>query len=81
MTSGQVQSVLPRWRGFNLTDGMSMNSSGDFREEEFAWIAEFGFDFVRIPLCYRLWIRGRSVQGQRNLAGKARPGCGTGPSV
>ena len=56
METKLVQSVLPRWRGFDLTDGMSIKSSGDFREEDFAWISEFGFDFVRIPLCYRLWV-------------------------
>jgi endoglucanase len=26
-----------------------------FRETDFAWIAEWGFDFVRLPLSYRCW--------------------------
>ena len=46
------------WRGFNLTDSMSLKSQGDFREDDFLWIRDGGFSFVRIPLCYRKWIRG-----------------------
>lgn len=45
------------WKGFNLTDYMSMASSGAFNEDDFRWIRDWGFTFVRIPLCYRKWIR------------------------
>jgi endoglucanase len=31
-------------------------SSGDFQEDDFRWMAEWGFDFARIPACYTLWI-------------------------
>lgn len=33
------------------------HAGGDhpFREEDFAWIAELGFNFVRLPLDYRCW--------------------------
>jgi endoglucanase len=31
-------------------------SEGEFPEEDFRWIAELGFDFVRLPLCYLLWV-------------------------
>jgi len=51
-----AQTVLPRWRGFNLLDMFTMRSKGDFPEEEFRWIRDFGFDFIRLPMCYRLWI-------------------------
>jgi endoglucanase len=52
----RAQTVLPRWRGFNLLDMFTMRSRGDFREDDFKWIRDFGFDFVRFPACYRLWI-------------------------
>ncbi len=31
---------------------------GDFREREFAWMRDWGFDFVRIPMDYRYWTEG-----------------------
>ena len=57
------QSFLPRWRGFNLL-GMfcsedsqfySFRSPGYYSEEDFKMIADWGFDFVRLPLSYRIW--------------------------
>ena len=48
--------VLPRWRGFNLLEMFSHAGTGDFREDDFRWIADWGFDFVRIPMSYRLWV-------------------------
>jgi endoglucanase len=52
-----VQTVLPRWRGFNLLEMVNPQRQGPFREEDFAGIAELGFDFVRLPLDYRLLTR------------------------
>lgn len=58
-----IQSVFPRWRGFNLL-GMFCSSSSEYRdfrspgyftEEDFKMISDWGFDFVRLPLSYRLW--------------------------
>lgn len=51
-----VQTVLPRWRGFNLLEAFTMRSSGQFLEDDFRWISDWGFNFVRIPACYLLWI-------------------------
>ena len=57
------QSVFPRWRGFNLL-GMfcsetsrfyKTHSSTGYSEEDFKMIADWGFDFVRLPLSYRVW--------------------------
>ena len=50
-----AQTGLPRWRGFNLLElfsraGPEDRRSGAFREDDFRWIADWGFDFVRIPL-------------------------------
>ena len=52
----KAQTALPRWRGFNLLDMFTMRSKGDFTEDDFRWIRDFGFDFVRFPAVYRLWI-------------------------
>jgi len=47
-----------RWRGFNLTGMMVLGASpGYFSESDFALISELGFNFVRIPLDYRFWVR------------------------
>ena len=50
------QTVLPRWRGFNLLGLFSSHWPGDWEEEDFRWIAELGFDFVRLPMSYRFWV-------------------------
>ena len=57
-----AQTVLPRWRGFNIgemlrSDAEIPKGDGIFREDDFRWISDWGFDFVRVPLCYRLWIK------------------------
>ena len=49
---------LPLWRGFNLLEMFIVptpDQAKRFREDDFAWIAEWGFDFVRLPLDYRSW--------------------------
>jgi endoglucanase len=45
---------LPRWRGFNLLEKFNGRNER-FRKADFEWIAELGFNFVRLPLDYRLW--------------------------
>jgi len=47
-----------RWRGFNLL-GMfqSHGQQGQFDEEDFKLISELGFNFVRLPMDYRFWIK------------------------
>jgi endoglucanase len=48
---------LPRWRGFNLLEKFWANPEGNppFRESDFDWMAQWGFDFVRLPMSYRCW--------------------------
>jgi aryl-phospho-beta-D-glucosidase BglC (GH1 family) len=49
---------LPRWRGFNLLEMFYKGSStGPFKEEDFKLISELGFNFVRLPMDYRVWIK------------------------
>jgi endoglucanase len=46
---------LPRWRGFNLLEKFTAQRHAPFVETDFAWMAEWGFDFVRLPLSYHCW--------------------------
>ena len=49
---------LPRWRGFNLQEKFMLpRGRQPFREDDFRLISELGFNFVRLPMDYRLWIR------------------------
>jgi endoglucanase len=50
-------SLLPRWRGFNLYElcDPSYGAPHEFREFDFDTIAEWGFNFVRLPCSYRFW--------------------------
>ncbi len=60
--------ALPRWRGFNLIEiaetamGYPDRTPADFAmdipEDDFRWIADWGFNFVRVCLNYRLWTQG-----------------------
>jgi aryl-phospho-beta-D-glucosidase BglC (GH1 family) len=47
---------LPRWRGFNLLNKFEDTHSMPFDEADFRMIHEWGFNFVRIPMDYRIWI-------------------------
>lgn len=48
---------LPRWRGFNLLEKFTRRPAGNppFRESDFAILADWGFDFVRLPMSYLCW--------------------------
>jgi endoglucanase len=48
-------SRLPRWRGFNLLEKFNADKKAPFVETDFAWMAAWGFNFVRLPLSYRCW--------------------------
>ena len=56
------ENKLPRWKGFNLLDFFSpappRNSGGGNRttEEDLKWMADWGFDFVRIPMAYPRYL-------------------------
>lgn len=56
-----ARNKLPRWRGFNLLDFFSPAqpknpSAGKTTEDDFRWMSDWGFDFVRIPMAYPRYI-------------------------
>ncbi len=66
--NGQIQNSLPKWKGFNLLDFFSPNPNrerGGTTEEDFKWMSDWGFDFVRIPMAYPSYLefdRSRDIQ-------------------
>lgn len=49
------RNPLPKWKGFNLLDFFSpdpSSSRGKTTDENFKWMQDWGFDFVRIPMAY-----------------------------
>lgn len=58
---GAVKNLLPRWKGFNLLDFFSpvpgpRADASRTTEDDFRWMADWGFDFVRIPLAYPRYL-------------------------
>ncbi|MFC1539838.1 cellulase family glycosylhydrolase, partial [Candidatus Latescibacterota bacterium] len=59
--TGIAQTAIPRWRGFNLLNYFQALDSGSrsscmISEDECRWIRDWGFDFIRIPMDYWLWL-------------------------
>lgn len=65
--SAELYRKLPRWRGFNLMEKLGaesimrvhdepMRGNQPFRESDFKWMADWGFDFVRLPMDYHCWV-------------------------
>jgi endoglucanase len=49
---------LPMWRGFNLLQKFQADNPAwnqPFDESDLDFIAEWGFDFIRLPMDYRIW--------------------------
>ena len=46
-----------RWRGFNLQDAHWQKGWVEYDEDDFAFMKEFGFNFARLPLSYRRWLK------------------------
>jgi endoglucanase len=56
-----AQTAIPRWRGFNLINFFQALSRGErsdcmIREDDCRWVRDWGFDFIRIPMDYWLWV-------------------------
>jgi len=56
----EVTNKLPRWKGFNLLDYFSPNqgsrNNSGTTEDDFRWMADWGFDFVRFPMAYPRYL-------------------------
>ena len=66
------KNKLPRWRGFNILDFFTSQrydanpSRFAATEQDFKWMADWGFDFVRIPLAYPSYVKYDPASG-RNI--------------
>ena len=56
--SGPAPKVFPRWRDFSLVNFFTQNSDANPQGDDFRWIRDWGFDFVRLTMSCRLWIEG-----------------------
>ena len=58
--SSVAQTLLPAWRGFNLVDLehpiIQEPSPRDTTEDDFRWMSDWGFDFIRLPMAYPRWV-------------------------
>ena len=55
------KNLLPWWRGFNLLDYFSPSlprnpDANRTTEDDFKWMADWGFDFVRLPMAYPRYL-------------------------
>lgn len=54
------KNELPRWKGFNLLDFFNPDPAKarpQTKEKYFKWMAEWGFDFVRLPMAYPSYLK------------------------
>src|SRR5664280_664011 len=49
------QPLIPRWRGFNLTELLGGGNRQQYQESDFHWMAQWGFNFARLPCSYWVW--------------------------
>jgi hypothetical protein len=64
-SAGPNQFANPKWYGFNLLEYFSTDpdwmkyfpykNDGLFQEDDFRWIQDWGFNWVRLPMDYRFW--------------------------
>jgi aryl-phospho-beta-D-glucosidase BglC (GH1 family) len=58
---------LPRWKGFNFLDFFSPDPTinrSPATEDYFRWMADWGFDFVRLPMAYPHYLK---IDRTRNI--------------
>ena len=56
-----AKNLLPRWKGFNLLDYFSPSpgrnrDSSRTSEDDIRWMADWGFNFVRLPMAYPRYL-------------------------
>ena len=63
----EIKNVFPRWRGFNILDFFSpktfSNEHFAATKQDFKWMADWGFDFVRFPMAYPGYLKYNPASG------------------
>ncbi len=63
----KYENRLPYWKGFNLQYFYKLNRGiHEPKEEHFKWISDWGFNFVRLPMSYRTWLK-KKVYANTNI--------------
>ena len=63
-----AKNKLPKWKGFNLLDFFSPDPASSRKktdEENFRWMSDWGFDFIRLPMAYPVYVhfdRSRNIK-------------------
>lgn len=55
-----IKNKIPRWKGFNLLDYFSPAAgqrNNETTENDLKWMADWGFDFVRLPMAYPRYVK------------------------
>ena len=78
MSASAIPLPGPRWYGFNLLEYFSIDidwmryfpykNDGLFPEDDFRWMAEWGFNFCRLPMDYRFWTDPQDMMTIREQA-------------
>lgn len=56
---------LPYWKGFNMQYFYKLNRGiQEPVEDHFKWISDWGFNFVRLPMSYRTWLKKKVYANQ-----------------
>src|SRR5215218_3186494 len=61
------KNKLPKWKGFNLTDFFNPDPAKarpQTSEEHLKWMADWGFNFVRLPIAYPYYL---NIDRTRNI--------------
>lgn len=59
LATSKTRNKLPKWKGFNLTDFNTPKPAPDRKytqEEHLKWMADWGFNFVRLPVAYPYYL-------------------------
>ncbi len=56
MNDFHKKNKLPRWKGFNILHMFSFKFNEPLIEDDYKFIHDHGFDFIRVPLNYLFWI-------------------------
>lgn len=65
--SEPTSANLPLWRGFNLLEKFIHGRDGAYLEWDFDTMADWGFNFVRLPTDYRIWTRAPGQYDEQQL--------------